>query len=145
EDYYGPLKIYELLEKHDAKKLNHLIIGPWNHGGWARGDGSRLGKIEFDNATAAYYREKIQAPFFNYYLKDKVEPPQAEATTFQTGSNQWKSYDAYPPRQQTADRNLYFQANGRLSFEMPSQSGNQDFDSYISDPANPVPYRPRPV
>ena len=145
EDYYGPLKIYELLEKHDAKNLNHLIIGPWNHGGWARSDGSRLGKIEFDGATSAYYREKIQAPFFNYYLKDKGEPVRAEAITFQTGSNQWKTYDAYPPRQQTVDRNLYFQANGRLSFELPSTSGNQEFDSYISDPAHPVPYRPRPV
>ncbi len=145
EDYYGPLKIYELLERHDAKKLNHLIIGPWNHGGWARSDGSRLGKIEFDSATAAYYREQIQAPFFHYYLKGKGEPLKTEAITFQTGSNQWKSYDEYPPHKLITNRNLYFQANGRLSFDKPAQAGNVAFDSYISDPANPVPYRPRPI
>jgi putative CocE/NonD family hydrolase len=145
EDFYGPLKIYELLEKHDSKKINYLIVGPWNHGGWAGGPGDKLGRIEFDSPTGAYYREKIQAPFFNYYLKDKGKFDLSEAHTFQTGANKWESYTEWPPRKNVTERNLYFQSNGRLSFDQPTASGDKEFDSYISDPANPVPYRPRPI
>jgi hypothetical protein len=144
EDFYGPVKIYDTLEQHDRQRMNYLVAGPWNHGGWARGEGSSLGRIKFDSNTGQHYREQIEAPWFAYYLKDKGRPVITEAITFQTGSNEWKSYDQWPPRESAPDRNLYFHANGRLSFEAPTTAG-EAFDSYISDPANPVPYRPRPI
>jgi putative CocE/NonD family hydrolase len=145
EDYYGPLKIYELLERHDTKNFNFIAIGPWNHGGWARADGSKLGKINFDSATSLYFREKIQAPFFAYYLKDKGTGAPPEAQIFQTGANEWKSYDHWPPKKNTTDRHIYFQAGRGLSFNAPTQESAQAFDTYVSDPATPVPYRPRPI
>jgi putative CocE/NonD family hydrolase len=144
EDFYGPLKIYEELEKHDTKNMNSLVVGPWNHGGWSSGDGGHLGKIQFDSATGKYYRQKVQAPWFAYHLKDKEDPHFPEAHTFRTGANQWKSYDHWPPKEASM-RNLYVHGNGRLSFDAPKQEGEQEYDSYISDPAHPVPYRHRPI
>src|SRR5581483_2046829 len=145
EDFYGPVKIYELLERHDRQKMNHLVVGPWNHGGWARSDGASLGNVKFDGNTSKYYREKIQAPWFAYFLKDKGKLAQPEAVTFQTGANRWEQYDQWPPRNVTTDRNLYFHAGGKLSFDGPQKDEGAAFDSYISDPHNPVPYRPRPI
>lgn len=147
EDFYGPLKMYETLEPHDGKDRegqNFFVAGPWNHGGWARGEGSSLGRIRFDSNTAQYYREKIEAPWFAYYLKDKGTQVIREAITFQTGANEWKSYDQWPPVGSTSERRLYLHANGRLSFDAPTGTG-QLYDEYISDPAKPVPYRPRPI
>jgi hypothetical protein len=145
EDFYGPIKIYETLEPHDQKRINFFVAGPWNHGGWARSDGSSLGKIKFDSNTSLHYREKIEAPWFAYWLKDEGKLGITEAITFQTGSNEWKNYDQWPPRNITTERNLYFQANGKLSFDPPAEAGPRAFDSYVSDPANPVPYRSRPI
>jgi putative CocE/NonD family hydrolase len=145
EDFYGALKIYELLEKHDSRNHNYLVVGPWDHGGWANGPGDSLGKIKFDSATGKHFRAKVQAPWFAYFLKDKGELTQPEALVFQTGGNQWASHDHWPPRRRTTSRNLYFHADGRLAFAPPAASGESAFDSYTSDPANPVPYRPRPV
>lgn len=144
EDFYGPIKIYETLEKHDDRKINFFVSGPWNHGGWARGEGSSLGRIKFESNTAEYYREKIEAPWFAYYLKDKGHLNITEAITFQTGGNEWKSYDQWPPRNTTTDRKLYFHADGRLSFDAP-KTADRAYDEYVSDPAKPVPYRPRPI
>ena len=144
EDFYGPMKIYETLEKKDSKHLNYVIAGPWNHGGWSRGDGRKLGSIDFESDTGRYFREKVQAPWFAYWLKDKGEFKQPEALTFQTGSNTWESYDQWPPRNRTTDRPIYFQTSGKLSFDKPRQDG-EEFDSYVSDPAHPVPYRHRPI
>jgi uncharacterized protein len=144
EDFYGPMKIYETLEKKDSKHLNYVIAGPWNHGGWSRGDGRKLGSIDFESDTGRYFREKVQAPWFAYWLKDKGELKQPEALTFQTGSNTWESYDQWPPRNRTTDRPIYFQTSGKLSFDKPRQDG-EEFDSYVSDPAHPVPYRHRPI
>ena len=143
EDFYGPIKIYELLERHDTKNQNFLVVGPWNHGGWSRSDGQKLGKIDFGSKTSEYYRKNVLARFFAYYLKDKGTPDFPEALTFRTGLNQWERHDTWPPKS-TAARPLYFQANGKLSFT-PPPSGANAFDSYISDPANPVPYRQRPI
>jgi putative CocE/NonD family hydrolase len=143
EDFYGPLKIYELLERHDTKNQNFLVVGPWNHGGWSRSDGEKLGKIQFGSKTAVHYRKEILAKFFAYHLKGKGTPDFPEAITFRTGVNEWKRHDAWPPKSTTA-RPLYFQAGGKLSFTQPAADVNA-FDSYISDPANPVPYRPRPI
>jgi putative CocE/NonD family hydrolase len=143
EDFYGPIKIYELLERHDTKNQNFLVVGPWNHGGWSRSDGQKLGKIDFGSKTSEYYRKNVLARFFAYYLKDKGTPDFPEALTFRTGLNQWERHDTWPPKS-TAARPLYFQANGKLSFTPPA-AGPNAFDSYISDPANPVPYRQRPI
>ncbi|HEY0378122.1 MAG TPA: CocE/NonD family hydrolase [Pyrinomonadaceae bacterium] len=146
EDFYGPLKAYELLEKSDTNRLNYLVVGPWNHGGWERKDGDKLGNVNFESATSKYFREKIRAPWFAHFLKDKGEWNQPEAVTFQTGANQWMSYDAWPPRApRVAERNLYFRDGEHLSFDPPTQNGPEESDSYVSDPAHPVPYRPRPV
>jgi putative CocE/NonD family hydrolase len=145
EDFYGPMKAYTKLEQNDKKNMNYLVVGPWNHGGWRGGDGDKLGNLAFKNATGKYFREKIEAPFFAYYLKDKGTLAQPEAITFQTGSNQWKTYTQWPPTNLTTERKLYFHANGKLSFAPPAADGDKEFDSYVSDPKNPVPYRHRPI
>jgi putative CocE/NonD family hydrolase len=145
EDFYGPQKIYKTLEPHDTHKLNFFVAGPWNHGGWMRADGTALGRIKFGSNASAYYREKIQAPFFAHYLKDKGGWEAPEAITFETGTNAWQTYDAWPPRRQTEERGLYFREDGLLSFDPPAAADAGAFDSYVSDPARPVPYRPRPV
>ena len=142
EDFYGPVKIYELFEKNDPDHLNYLVAGPWNHGGWARLDGSKLGEIPFDSNTSKYFRTRIEAPWFAYWLKDKGTRDFAEAVVFQTGSNAWEKYDSWPPRS-AENKNLYFHAGGKLSFDPPADG--EGFDSYVSDPAHPVPYRHRPI
>jgi len=144
EDFYGPIKIYELLEKHDSANKNFLVVGPWNHGGWSRGEGQKLGRIDFGSATAAYYRKEVLAKFLAYHLKQKGKLDMPEAFTFRTGKNEWVRHDAWPPKRDIAARKLYFQAGGKLSFDPPPASRDA-FDSYVSDPASPVPYRPRPI
>ena len=145
EDFYGPVKIYETLEKHDTDHLNYLVVGPWNHGGWARSDGESLGRIKFGSATSKYFRANVQAKWFAHWLKDKGELPFKKALTFQTGTNQWVPFDAWPPTSNVTEKKLYFAADGKLSFDAPEETGAEAFDSYISDPAHPVPYRHRPV
>jgi putative CocE/NonD family hydrolase len=144
EDFYGPIKIYELLERHDKAKQNFLVVGPWNHGGWSRGEGRKLGKIDFGSATAEHYRRKILVPFLAHYLKGKGSHELPEALTFRTGANEWVRHDAWPPKRNVVDRRLYLQKDRALSFTTPAATG-ESFDSYTSDPANPVPYRPRPI
>lgn len=145
EDFYGPIKIYELLERHDSAKQNFLVVGPWNHGGWSRSDGRKLGPVDFGSATAEYYRKNILAPFFAYYLKGKGTAGRAEAVTFRTGSNQWIEHTEWPPKQNVVAKRLYFQPNGKLSFDPPPANSQPAFDSFVSDPARPVPYRKRPI
>jgi putative CocE/NonD family hydrolase len=145
EDFYGPQKIYETLEPHDRAKENFFVAGPWNHGGWMRAGGSSLGRIKFGSDASKHFREKIQAPFFAHFLKDKGGWDVREAVTFETGTNAWQVYDEWPPRKLTTDRSLYFREDGRLSFEAPPLADAAAFDSYVSDPARPVPYRPRPI
>ncbi|HEV2037713.1 MAG TPA: CocE/NonD family hydrolase, partial [Candidatus Eremiobacteraceae bacterium] len=98
EDFYGPIRIYEALEQHDASHRNYLVVGPWRHGGWAKDAGDRLGPIPFDSSTAKYFRDQIQAPWFAYFLKDKGRLDLPEALTFEAGSNRWQRWDAWPPR-----------------------------------------------
>jgi uncharacterized protein len=145
EDFYGPLAIYQALEKHDSKGINHLVVGPWNHGGWRRGPGDRLGPISFDNATGKYYREKIEANWFAYYLKDKGALDLPDAFTFEAGSNCWRRWNSWPPTSDTKEQNLYFAANRHLSFAQPEDKDAKTCDSYVSDPSHPVPYRHRPI
>jgi uncharacterized protein len=144
EDFYGPIEIYETLEKVDSGGRNLLVVGPWNHGGWAHGEGDRLGRIELGAPTARYFRESVQAPFFACYLKDRGKLDLPEALVFETGSNVWRRHDHWPPREAT-DKALYLRASGRLSLDAPSGEGENDADRYLSDPAHPVPYRPRPI
>lgn len=144
EDFYGPIKIYELLERHDRLKQNFLVIGPWNHGGWSRGEGRKLGRIDFGSPTAEHYRRNVMAPFLAHYLKGKGKSERPEALTFRTGSNEWVEHDAWPPKRNVVERRLFLHGNGKLSFNPPSAKVPA-FDSYISDPASPVPYRPRPI
>ena len=144
EDFFGPMKVYELLEKNDTNHNNFVVVGPWNHGGWARSDGTKLGNVDFGTNTSAYFREHIQAPWFAYWLKDKGTQPVKEAMTFETGANKWRAWDSWPPRESVTQRKLYFRGDGKLSFDAPDEK-REAFDSYISDPANPVPYRTRPV
>jgi putative CocE/NonD family hydrolase len=144
EDFYGPVKIYEILEKEDPDRLNYLVAGPWNHGGWAHGAGSSLGGIPFGSDTALYFRRNIEAPWFAYWLKNKGSLPLKEALLFQTGSDTWVKFDSWPPRDAKM-QNLYFREDGKLSFDAPKIESAQAFDSYVSDPAHPVPYRNRPI
>ena len=144
EDFYGPMMTYQRLEKTDKKNLNYLVVGPWNHGGWGSGSGNSLGAIPFGSDTGVYFRQKIEAPWFAYWLKDKGALPFKEAMLFQTGSDTWTSFDSWPPVE-AQNRNLYFREDGKLSFEPPQTSAPEAFDSYVSDPAHPVPYRNRPV
>ena len=145
EDFYGPQKIYETLEPLDGREISFFVAGPWNHGGWMRPGGEALGRIKFGSDTSKFFREKIQAPFFACYLKDKPGWEVPEAITFETGANEWRIYDEWPPRKLTEDRGLYLREDGRLSFEAPVTTDGAACDSYVSDPARPVPYRPRPI
>jgi putative CocE/NonD family hydrolase len=144
EDFRGPLKIYEALEKHDRQNRNFLVVGPWNHGGWASGPGNKLGRIKFGSDTGKYFRENVQAPWFARHLKNKGQGEQPEALLFQTGSNRWAGYDRWPPPGALKPK-LYFHPEGKLATTPPSAGPGRTFDSYLSDPAHPVPYRPRPV
>jgi len=143
EDFVGPTRIYSTLEETDKDHLNYFVAGPWNHGGWMYGPGRTLGNIDFGSDTAKHYRASILAPWFAYWLHGKGPLGEAEAVTFQTGSNVWKSYNEWPPKQGIEFRKLFFRADGKLSFDAPIEP--EAFDSYVSDPANPVPYRPRPI
>lgn len=144
EDFYGPMRTYANLEKADAKHLNYLVVGPWNHGGWEHGEGDSLGEIPFGSNTSEYFRQNVEAPWFAYWLHDKGKLPLKEALLFQTGSDTWTNFDAWPPKEAQI-KNLYFGEGGKLSFDAPASSSAEAFDSYVSDPAHPVPYRHRPV
>jgi len=143
EDFFGPVKIYETLEPSDTQNRNYVVIGPWNHGGWGGATGQKLGAIDFGSATALDYRRNIEAPWFAYWLHDKGTLKLPEATTFESGSNTWQSFDAWPPKKGVTKRPLYFRRQQQLSFDAPTDA--IAFDSYVSDPANPVPYRKRPI
>ncbi|HEV8600340.1 MAG TPA: CocE/NonD family hydrolase [Gemmatimonadales bacterium] len=146
EDFYGPLKIYETLEPTDSKHLNFLVVGPWNHGGWRGRSGKQLGWVDFGDSTSVYFRREIELPWFAYWLKDKGMLQLAEATTFETGANTWRSHASWPPKENVTPRQLYFHSGGRLAFRPPaSEQGDSGFDAYLSDPARPVPYRARPI
>lgn len=139
EDKYGAVHIYHQLEKENPEGKNILVWGPWHHGGWARVDGDTLGHIRFGSKTSLWYRENVEFPFFNYYLKDKGEMKLSEVTAFMTGANEWKSFDRWPPKEAAA-KNLYLHAEGKLSFDPPNEESPLAFDSYVSDPAKPVPF-----
>lgn len=139
ENLYGALQVYENVEKQGHSGENILVFGPWVHGGWSRGDGDRLGDIRFNSKTSEFYREKIELPFFQYHLKQKIDPKLPKAYVFETGTNQWRTFDAWPPKS-IEKKALYFQAKGKLSWNAPVDAPGDTYDEYISDPAKPVPY-----
>ena len=139
EDFYGPMSIYRALEANNPVNKSSLVVGPWLHGGWASMDGDVLGNIRFGVKTGEDYRERVELPFFNFYLKDKGTLELPEALVFETGSNRWISYDRWPPRH-TEERKCYLRADGKLSFELPPESDNRAADSYTSNPRKPVPW-----
>ncbi len=147
EDFYGPMKTFDLLEKSGAGRLNYLVVGPWDHGGGFRESGSHLGDISFGSATGVYFRAQVMAPWFRYWLHGEGPAPAAKALIFETGANVWKQYTAWPPRDAKAT-SLYLKGGRGLSFDKPEERPAPEstaYDAYVSDPANPVPYRPRPI
>jgi len=142
EDFYGPMSIYYTIEKKNPHNKSTIIIGPWLHGGWASMAGDFLHPIQFKEKTGVYYREKVELPFFNFYLKDKGQLDLPEALVFETGSNQWKSYKKWPPAA-AVEKNLYLNNDGQLSFIPPGEESDEANDAYISDPHKPVPFSPR--
>lgn len=139
EDLYGIFQTYRAIERQNPHVQNVLVVGPWHHGGWASTDGERLGPVSFGAKTAVFYRTEIEFPFFERHLKDQPHPPLPEATVFETGSNIWRTFDAWPPRQ-VQTRPIYLREQGGLAWEPPP--AGEHFDEYLSDPARPVPYTP---
>ncbi|HET6247556.1 MAG TPA: CocE/NonD family hydrolase [Tepidisphaeraceae bacterium] len=140
EDLFGALNTYRAVEQQNPGAANMLVMGPWYHGQWSRDDGTHVGNVNFAAKTGEFYREKIELPFLNHYLKDDANFDMPKAWVFETGTNQWRRYDAWPPKT-SRQRQLYFRAGSRLSFDPPA-AGEADFDEYVSDPAKPVPYIP---
>jgi len=140
EDLNGPQLMYDHMEKKDSFNRNHIVLGPWNHGQWARG-GDSLGKISFGSNTSEWFR-LLQQKWFDYYLKGKGDGKFEEAYCFQTGSNQWKTYSTWPPKEAVV-KNLYAASGNKASFEKPMNA--QGTVTYTSDPAKPVPYRMQPI
>ena len=137
EDLFGALNTYKTIEETNPGARNSLVMGPWYHGGWSRADGDMLGKVSFSQKTSQTYRQSVELPFFNCLLKDKCDRKLADAIVFETGSNQWREYESWPPKN-VESREIFFNANGGLSFTAAAR-GNA-FDEYVSDPAHPVPY-----
>jgi putative CocE/NonD family hydrolase len=147
EDMWGTQAEYAALHPHDAKHEVYMVLGPWNHGGWARGPGSSLGgdfgKVEFGQPTGEEYRTRYEAPFFEYYLKGKPGFELKGVASFRTGSNQWEEYAAWPPKTGFKTSFVFLEADGGLTNVAPMPT--KLLTSYVADPANPVPYRHRPI
>jgi putative CocE/NonD family hydrolase len=137
QDFWGPFRMHEALVANNPDNPTHFVVGPWLHGGHARTDGDRLGHIEFGSKTAQYYREQIELPFFDYHLRGEGSFELAKVRAFETGRNAWRSLEQWPPAD-TKPLTLYLDEGATLSRTAPSASGSAD--SYVSDPARPVPY-----
>jgi len=136
EDLSGPYKTFYAIGKFNPETPTTLVEGPWVHGGWARGMGDHLGDVPFNAKTSEYFRVNVQFPFFEHYLKGKGAA-QPKAVVFETGTNVWRSFPSWPP-QASMPKMLYFHANGKLSFDPPTEGASSD--SYVSDPNHPVPF-----
>ncbi len=143
EDLQGPFTTFHSVDQNNPDIFNALVVGPWVHGGWARYDGEHLGHADFAANTAEFYRKNILFPFFEHYLKDAPDAKLPKAYVFETGTNVWRHYSAWPPKNAEA-RTLYLQPNGGLSFDAPTLDARKNespaFDEYVSDPAKPVPF-----
>ena len=146
EDMWGPQAEYAALKGHDPV---FLVLGPWNHDGWegsARRLSTAFGTVELGQATGTEFRKGMEAPFFEWYLKDRAGFDLADTASFRTGVNAWERYAAWPPKEGFEAERLYLEAGKRLSFEAPLAAANDDVAaSYVADPVDPVPYRHRPI
>lgn len=136
EDLAGPFRTFKSIGTRNPGTVNQIALGPWVHGGWARTDGDKLGDVSFNAKTSEYFRKNIQFPFFEFHLKGKGKGL-ANATTFETGTNVWRTNDQWPPTA-AKPQTLYFGAGGKLSFTAPAEANG--VDDYVSDPAHPVPF-----
>jgi len=149
EDPWGPLQIFRHSLESDPEHTSLMVAGPWFHGQWQTPKAEKIGLVPFGgHETSREFRENLEAPFFRYYLHGKGEKPQWQATMFQSGSNTWKTYAVWPPKEAKLTK-LYLHADGSLSFKAPvpggASAGKGAYREYVSDPANPVPYRTRPI
>ncbi len=142
EDLSGTLKTFRAIEKQSPETANKLVMGPWVHGGWARGTGDKLGDISFGSETSQFFQDEMELPFFRHYLKGAADPDLPKAYVFETGKNVWRKETQWPPAD-TAVRRLYFHAHGGLSAVAPTETTG--FDEYVSNPANPVPFFSKPT
>jgi hypothetical protein len=142
EDMWGTQAEYAALEPHDTEHDVFLVLGPWNHGGWNRRTLS-LGAINFGVDAGEEYRKAIEAPFFEKYLKGRGGFELKNTASFRTGVNKWERYDAWPPKDGFHEEKLYLTKGEGLSFAAPK--GSDVAGSYVADPANPIPYRNRPI
>ncbi len=140
EDMYGPQEEYATLEPHDAKHQNFLVLGPWRHGSWGSSQ-RHLGNLDYGVPIGTEYRTRIEARFFAHYLKDEPGFTLEDTASFQTGSNTWHYYAHFPPKE-SRPTSLYLDGAGVLSWNASTTSATA---SYVSDPANPIPYRHRPI
>jgi hypothetical protein len=140
EDMWGPQIEYATLEPHDEKHDNFLVLGPWRHGSWSSSS-RHLGNLDYGEPIGKEYRGQIEAKFFAHYLKDEPGFDVEDTASFQTGSNTWKRYAHFPPRE-SEPTSLHLEGDGKLGW---SDSPSPAKTTYVSDPANPVPYRHRPI
>ncbi|MFG6465766.1 CocE/NonD family hydrolase [Roseateles sp. BYS87W] len=139
EDLVGPLGVFRAIGRQSPATDNRLVMGPWVHGGWIGTPGRSLGRVQFHQPTAEQFQKDVLLPFFEQHLREVApKTPIAKATVFETGTNVWRRYDAWPPQTAQA-RTLYFAPGGKLSFTPPPAPQPQ-FDSWVSDPAKPVPF-----
>jgi len=145
EDPWGPWQIFRHAAEHDPDGTDFMVAGPWYHGQWRSPRGDSLGLMaNGGHETAREFRENIEAPFFRYYLHGEGEKPKWKASIFESGSNEWRTYTEWPPKESRAT-SLYLRSDGTLSFSKPTASAHAAYREYVSDPANPVPYRARPI
>ena len=137
EDLGGTLKLFRAIEADGSAPSCTLVMGPWSHGQWSRGGAEHLGNLNFGSKTGEYFREQIEVPFFMHALKDEGEGKLPKAWLFETGKNEWRKFDVWPPAN-AKRRSLYLDSGGKLSFTPPAQAV-EEFDEYTSDPAKPVP------
>jgi putative CocE/NonD family hydrolase len=141
ENLFGALETYRTVEANSPGITNVLVMGPWSHGQWSGGGAESLGNLHFNSKTSDFYREHIELPFFEYHLKGKGENRHPEAWVFETGTDQWRKHDAWPPKR-ARPQTLYFQAGGRLAPPAPPDGRPEEcHDEYVSDPARPVPFQ----
>ena len=143
EDPLGPLVTYATLERGDSLGMNTLVLGPWHHGQWSMGGGRRLGALDWGTETGRFFRDSVEAPWFAHWLKDGAAQPLPEALVFRSGDNRWDRLTRWP-LPAASPRALFLRDSGALVFDAP-RAATPASDSYVSDPANPVPYRARPI
>jgi uncharacterized protein len=143
EDMWGPQEAYSVLEPHDSKSENFMVLGPWNHGEWG-GTTRHLDAVDFGEPTTDEFRQRYEAPFFAHYLKGDGIFDLKDTASFESGSDHWMEYNHWPPPE-SVEKNLYLGPHGSLSFDQPAKEEANEFAEYVSDPANPVPYRKRPI